>query len=411
MLRNIGNPISMPARIDYNNLMTKYIKASMMVVDMIPVNQIIDLTKINERNLAGITYDLTTPINDYKQICGRYGLKNDYSGIRVWSTDETVLQDEFNNEYSENVIEQTITGFANKYIKLNQLRKLSKSIDNFGTLISSTIKALQQTLKPFGHGNSATAVGNIFAKGYHISLPRFWKTSSYKPVFNINIKLMSPYGSPKSIKRHVIEPLLYLLILVTPRSNDGITYGQPPTLFVRSYGNSVVKTGYIGSISIRRGGADVVYSQFRQPLSLNVSMTVYPITDGFAVLTSDVNDNKIDIIDSTYTLDNTTNITPSINKAGMSTLGDIIDSFRPLNHTPNNQVTPDLTSNVVSRQGEQNQFPISNDQTGNPINSISDTVSNTVDSISQSIDNVIGDVSEVSADTLDSVLTSIGRNL
>jgi hypothetical protein len=133
-------------------------------------------------------------------------------------------------------------------------------------------------------GPAAQATLNMLYEGRTLSLPKIYKTSTYTPSLSLNVRLISPYGSPKSIKKHVVEPLVYLLLLASPSTTDGLTYGKGTFLKVKCYGSADINLGYIENISIKRGGSDVTFNKHGQPLFVDVSITIKSAFSGFAAV-------------------------------------------------------------------------------------------------------------------------------
>ena len=346
-----------------------------------------------------LTYDYQTSIDRYQKICNSYGLDaSRIAGLRLWLTDETSAQENFSNDYSTNLIEQGINSLGSKFGMLRQLNKSiissGRDTDSFISSVkdglsatesklhdlntqynlvdtsderkaeikadidaltsqmrsySSTLTDLIPGAKLFQNSNIQSLASmfkntmklglGIAIKGEAISMPKIWESSSYNPILNLNIKLVSPYGSQKAIQKYILEPLMYLLILAAPRSKNGLSYGYPSSVRVKTYGVTNINIGTINNIQIRRGGGDSPYNKYRQPLSLMIALTIMPQYNGFAALESDEDSTIDDITIKSFT-DNINNISDSnfvspnkINDITRSrpftTVGDIIQSFAP----------------------------------------------------------------------------------
>lgn len=402
-LHEIGNPLRMSPRIDPENKMTNYIRASMMVIDLVPVQQMVDVLSISPNNPSAVSYSFSEEVDIFRNMCSSYGL-TPADGVRLWCTDETVIQDEFSNQYTQNFLESVVDKAANIRNWLNTIRMVQKSDVTAREIVNKIENTIETGASMLG-GETAKQViregFDIAIKGKHISLPKVWSSSNYNPAIVLNVKLISPYGTPRAIKRFIIEPLTYLLLLSSPRSENAITYGYPASVYIKAYGIATIRAGFIENVSVKRGGADLTYNQYRQPMMLNVSLTIRPMVEGFAAIKNGEHIN-VDIVEQT---DNDMSMVPGGNPGGgsVNTVGDIIKSFRPFNYVPAKSrnlergrsecVEPSRSSASELRRStitrESNQIPsvlnepISYEQTGNPIEHIADEV---VDSVTNNSD-------------------------
>ena len=99
---------------------------------------------------------------------------------------------------------------------------------------------------------------------------------------------------------------------------------------IYAYGLDKITVGAIDSISLRRGGADTSFNKYRQPLSVDVSITFTTIIHGYAALKKrtrgehDVLGKFTQFVQSPLQMSETT--LPLLN-----TPGKLIDSLRPVN--------------------------------------------------------------------------------
>jgi len=254
----------------------------MRIVDLIPTQMSIDPTKILECNSPyPVQYFFKQEIEKYMKDCEGYELKG-HAGLRCFLTDETVSQEDFTNTYEESPIQSLIRTMAESHKIVRSLANIrqfsTKAISLAGSTSMDGQTATQRTEEAVTGFNAEVnkdildtggalkslgqLFGNIVLQGKNVSLPKIWADSSYQPSLQLNMKFISPYGCPKAVTKYVIEPLIYLLILTGPRTNDGISFGWPRTLRVKYYGNANINAGYISNLSIRRGGEDSRYNQF-----------------------------------------------------------------------------------------------------------------------------------------------------
>lgn len=392
-LKDIGNTLMMPERIDDRYRVSKYQRRNMRVVDLIPVNfsflanSLKDLEKINENKFNGqvLKYDYLEAIKKFRNLCKQYGINkfNELSGVRLWLTDETSSNESFTNNYTTNLIEQAITNLGSKYKSFSQLHRAMKSSSskrgldeiynqgintianlteqlknirirqpednakNRATINSITAKIAELKADP-KKGAKANIVGEfgnmlgistdstiatllkglvgVIGKGETFNMPKIWGSSDYSPSMSLNIKLVSPYGSPKAIKKFIVEPLLCLLILTAPRSSNNVTIGEPNPLRVKTYGINNINFGAVKNISIRRGGGNTTYNKYRQPLSLELSLQIETLFGGFASLSTG---DDITINDFNTDVSGQGSIDDTKTSVSFTTIGDVIKSFRP----------------------------------------------------------------------------------
>jgi hypothetical protein len=381
-LVDIGNVLKLRKVIDDEYRITNHIRSHLAAVDIIPLDYQLHLADLNKERW-GVSYEFEKAIEEYQKVCANYGLTNNYGGVRLWLTDDTVAVDEYANQYEANVIETAMSSLSGVSQTIKTLKSVTHSTGTSGTardsyegitdgatgMVEGVIKGslglfpdgkLRQALETNAIAAARTA-GEIVFKGKHISLPKIWKSSTYTPSLTLTIKLTSPYGSPVAIKEYITRQLLYLLALVSPRTNDGLTYGFSRPVRVQGYGLTNINLGYVESVSIRRGGRDVAYNVFKQPLTLDVMVSVKPLTDGFAACDTLTDVATIHDADKPYT--------PGGTKApAITTLGNVIQSLRP---APTNVTDPYLNEEqLVAGKDIGAQFG-NTSQAQNSVNSIS----------------------------------------
>lgn len=334
---NYGNKL--PA--DPLDIINKKFLDKMKIIDLIPVSWNMNIAG-SDTESTYIAYDYKEPINKYKKKCVNYGL-DPYSGLRLWLTSETSVSEEFSNDFGENFIQSKLNDIS------NMSRTVTQSAQSFGSDvaglaektksdITSGIDTLIKTFLPDNVANPLAKFANvalgIATEGKHVSLPRVWNSSSYNPTMSLNIKLISPYGSMNTIKKYVLDPLIYLLILGSPETKDGLSYGHVGYVKVKAYGITDINLGYIESISISRGGDNIRYNKYRVPTSLELTISIKPAIDGFGVVVGNENDKfLIREPETNIIMTNGDNNGIKLEKSsgGISTVGNIITSFRPYN--------------------------------------------------------------------------------
>jgi len=321
-LADVGNTLKLREDIDPHQRTTNFIRSSLAVVDIIPCGYRLSLGGLNKSNWA-IEYNFDQSILDYKNMCNSYGLLPK-TGVRLWLTDDTVASDEISNEYEANLFESMInkaSGFSHKINKIKQtLDSLSPGVAEQG--IDTILKSVGEEDLTDDSTHIMKSAADILLLGKRVGLPRIWKSSSYNSSLTLTAKLVSPYGHPKAIRHYIIEPLIYIILLASPKSSDGLSYGLTRPVRVQAYGLSYMNIASINSINIRRGGKEVAHNIHKQPLVLDVFLTVRPLIEGFAAMTK--KEDIVTIKDCETPFED-----PPKEGPGITTIGNIIQSLRP----------------------------------------------------------------------------------
>ena len=226
----------------------------------------------------GIGYDIA--MQRYRQMCQNYlGDFNPPSGLRIFLTDDTTTTDGIQTQYTENFFQKLADGLSNAMQGFTSIASsLSSSALNEGVdkLLSedniNTDKIVGDVSQGLGlSGTSRDAMGDIIKglkqgakivlKGQKLALPKIWQSSSYSSAFSVSTKLFSPYGSPAAIKQYIIRPLVLMLLMGIPQTDDMVSYGKPFAVTVRSWGTSFLTLAGITNITLQRGGADSVFNK------------------------------------------------------------------------------------------------------------------------------------------------------
>ena len=324
--KEVGNPVRLDFRTDPFHRVTQKIRTFMTFIDLIPVDWSMtvdpffqtgeDRKKQGAATSGVIQYNFENAINRFKDRCTKYQLPPTYSGIRVVSTSQLTFQETIQNEYTENAVAHTLNQFGSM---TSAVRDFAKSFDSQA---QDPVKFISQLLSPvqgevadraragikkatdavnstIAGGLTKEVLNSVIFQGRQISLPAIWQSSSYNPSIQLDIQLVSPYGSPKAIRKHIVEPLVYLLLLCSPDTTDGVTYGGNVFLKVKAYGHADINLAYVDNITITRGGSDVTFNKHNQPLSVRLSLSLKPAIFGFACVAgkSNLTAQNCDIVD------------------------------------------------------------------------------------------------------------------
>jgi len=346
-LVEIGNYIKLSSDIDQKERVTNYVRNNLAVVDLLPVDYTLTLGNLGNKTEWATKYEFTTAQKAFTDSCLKYGLK-EYKGLRLWITDDTTAVDDISSDFELNVIEKGVSSIAG----------MSKQIEAMKNLIMSTGSDYTTQFKDAVTGGTKdesavsaatnTAAGMVI-QGKKLALPKIWASSRYDPSLSLNLKLVSPYGNPTSIRNYIVEPLIYLLILGAAKTSDGVSYGLTKPIKVIAYGISNMNLAYIRNINVRRGGRESSYNIYRQPLVLDISITISPLVEGFAAVDKDRDD--IAVISDVETSE----LSHLDTGPAITTVGNMIRSFVPI--PKNILLSENKGENELKPMGGRNSIP------------------------------------------------------
>jgi len=330
----IGRPCSFPESIDTGQEMYKYFTSIMNIIDLIPCSYKINFNNADQ-GLKGYLPQIDYETN-YSILCEYYGLPAVY-GLRLYGTDDTTAADTFSNKSKPNFFQSGV----NKLSSIGQnFQDVLSSLDSTA-VEDSTNWASDFVNSHINFGNekvtellkdSISLLSDVVGAGHKISLPGIWSDSTFSPNFTTTVKLVSPYGHPSAIKEFIIKPLMYLLLLTTPESDDGVSYGRPLFCTIQGYGLSTIPLGQISDITLRRGGANSSFNIYRQPLTIDVSIQFSNLVDGFAHMGigDDAESSCNEPVANIYEFaDEPSKSIPTFNKTSVNTLDSFMYSLYP----------------------------------------------------------------------------------
>jgi len=388
-IQDIGNTLKLREEIDAGNKVTTWFRQGLNVVDLVPAKFKLDFFNTDSKvptfqiyNYGddGLTPSLgadpnpfhvySDPTKIFRNKCIAYGL-NPATALRLWITGESTFQEEISNEYNQNLIESQINGIVQKIagpssgsiagvIKGSILSGSSAGQSRAGltqageqvinNLKESATKAASAMLGENSYANNAidaaSKIATLFVRNSlqysMLSIPKTFATSSYNPSLNFNVRLISPYGHPDAIQQFIIQPLTYLLLMSTPTTKDGLSYGGVSYVTAKAYGIADMPLAIIENVSVRRGGADVAYNKYRQPLSIDINISIKPAATGIAAYLDEFESSKLNANEVNH--DGISKVATNIssptvgadfnsNSSGdspMTTIGNILESFKPM---------------------------------------------------------------------------------
>jgi len=381
----VGNTLKLRENTDPSGRVTKWFRQGLNIVDIMPAHFTLNLTG---DNAAFNVYNTGEPIDAFKTRCKAYGL-DPKDMARLWLTGESTFQEEVSNEYQTNSIESMINGlmgtavgsYSNMFRQIltgtgttqKQAANTANQVDPgaVGSINKSIKEATSYASGVIGK-DASNIIGNVSSvliknllQYKYLSVPKTYSGSSYNPALNFNIRLISPYGHPEAIQKFIVEPLTYIMLLAPPTTDDGVTYGNANYVSVRAYGIADIDLGIIENISIRRGGNDVAYNKYRQPLSVDVNLSIKPAAAGFAAVQSNTfKDKQHDALNKVATnIANTEAVKPGDGgrmRSSMTTLGNMLESFKAMPY-PDSGISGPPSEDTVQNVKPENKAKASND--------------------------------------------------
>ena len=121
---------------------------------------------------------------------------------------------------------------------------------------------------------SISSSASTIVSGANLIFPEIWKASSYQRNFNIEIKLSTPYGTPRNIFLDILVPMWFWVCLAAPRQADVNSYMSPFLVRCHVPGIFSVNNGLVTALSIRKGGDDSAWSVDGFPLEVILSIQI-----------------------------------------------------------------------------------------------------------------------------------------
>jgi hypothetical protein len=344
---DIGLPVQLDRNADNFYRISTKMKTYMNKMDLIPVRWELNYPKLFKEpdtfaNKGVMNLKYEKAIEDYQARCEQLNLAP-IKGVRLWTVASLEYSESYDNTFEENSLEKKInewTGNMKELVKgarsvgLN-IDGITNSVAEAGAKAANAMDFNFDQLKQNNRDllNSVTPIidlgKNLILHGKQMGLPKIWTGSVFTPSLNVRIKLVSPYGTPESIKKHVLEPLLYILLLAAPTSDDGMTYGEAGYVHVQAYGQAHMNLAFISSVNVSRSGPEITYNKYQQPLSVDVQLTIQQALNGFASLLNPVLDRQILKVEDMLT-DDPHEINDVDGEFAITTTNDIIKSFKKL---------------------------------------------------------------------------------
>lgn len=240
-------------------------------------------------------------INQYNDIINSLGVKgiDPLKGncLYVAFLNDTTLTESFGVEMGESKFE-AIGNQASS--TLTELRYMTGTSDVKSAM--NKIGASAGILKPAfdvagsiaGLGTDAlnglmSGLGQILS-GSKIDFPLIWKGASYVPSYSMTVRLWNwAVNSEEDFIQNIVSPIARLLALVMPVSDSASTYAFPVLCTIVAPGMFKIKTGFVSSIEIIKGGEANDISWMQRVGSVDVRIT---INEMYKTMIADTNSIK-----------------------------------------------------------------------------------------------------------------------
>ncbi len=217
----------------------------------------------------------------HKEYLDSYNPKAKYDGIRFLATVDSAINNSISHNYDSNIMDTALGGIKDAIlsaIKASTKKDIGSLVD-MGTNLNHALKMLSgNQYNADMQGSTMSGIIDAFA-GHRIHMPKMWSSSSVQDILQLSVKLTSPSGDQKSIKRFIIEPLVIIFIMSSPLTLTGTDVTMPFIYEVKAHGMGHYKLAGISNINFDRGGTDVDFNIYQQPLTVNVRLTLIPLAN------------------------------------------------------------------------------------------------------------------------------------
>jgi len=256
-----------------------------MITNTMPVATIYPQVPVFSLGLS--LYKAKKAWDKYDELLNHHGFKLTKKPIKVAFLADNFPTDSFQNEYGESFINK-ITDIASQGAgELAQvlgartgteaLKKGAATLQKIGGAmgggaggiiervsggvisgIDTTTKALNTAAAGGGLGaGGARAVGliNRMLAGARVDFPQVWKNSGFTPSYQMTIRLYNPApGNKTATLKHIVGPIIAILLLGVPQTQDGQTYSWPFLQSINCPGIFNLDPSFIGSAAVIKGG-------------------------------------------------------------------------------------------------------------------------------------------------------------
>jgi hypothetical protein len=245
----------------------------------------------------------TSGAPSYIQLLEEHGFQTNNSagqGIKVAYLADSFPTDTFTNEYGENFLQKFTDVASEGAASIAQMMGTTSAFDAIQRMtgpllnmvpttflgskinpkesIQSGLTAMKKTatqiLNATKMQNTKDMIGRL-AAGARIDFPQIWKSSGFQPSYTMTIRLYNPNPrSFESTRRYIIGPIVALMLLAVPITQDGSTYNWPFLHKITSPGIFELNPGFISNITVIKGGDQQQISQQQNLAMVDVRIDV-----------------------------------------------------------------------------------------------------------------------------------------
>ena len=216
--------------------------------------------------------------------------------VDVCYLNETSVTESFSSEYGTSRFEEvanlgsealrelrTVTGSQSGE---ESLKKIADKMSGVSGMLSGVVGGAGSVLGGVEKFVGKHGMGKLLS-GSRIDFPAIWKGSSYNSSHTVTVRLYNPFpGSEPMYHKTILQPLLWLLALVTPKndvseefdgfdvtSKDHLTYFSPVMCSVKCPGLWEIRAGYVSSLEVIKGGENNDISFKNRPGMVDVRLS------------------------------------------------------------------------------------------------------------------------------------------
>jgi len=199
--------------------------------------------------------------------------------IRILAANDSTFTETISNTYSP---KGTLEGISDTLLSKGP----AALVNSAGLIQKAQTLSYDQALNTLTNFSSSGSLMDVLSGkllGLQFSSPNAWQESSYAGTLSLFLKLAAPAGDPLSVLEHISLPILTMMGAGSPLTLNGLTYGMPLIWDVRAYGITRFKVGALAAITISRGSYETIFNADKQPLLVDVRVTIVPLVQDFAV--------------------------------------------------------------------------------------------------------------------------------
>jgi len=213
---------------------------------------------------------------EYLDLLEHYGF-NIGMPVEVAFLADNFPTDTFANTYGESFLQKATDVVSQASGEISQMM----GAQNASEAVKNMANALKKSKSTIGQGiggavdTAHSAMGDIFSAlapegtmrgsakqtmnqmlaGARIDFPQVWKNSGFSPSYTMTVRLYNPNpASLESTEKYIIGPIVALMLLGIPRTQDGSTYNWPFLHQIKAPGIFNLDPAFISNITVVKGG-------------------------------------------------------------------------------------------------------------------------------------------------------------